>query len=137
MKQLILLATCYLLLVTSIAQNVGIGTTAPNPAALLHVNLGTITTKGFLVTGTYNGGTVPDLGAGARLMFYPGKLAFRAGNVNGTQWDNSNVGTSSVAKEFSLLAIALYPNATELVPTLELSHCVPVTFPARKANLPG
>ena len=130
MKQLLFLLhfTFFILLLITLnlskgqAQNVGIGTTAPNPGALLHVNLGTSTTKGFLVSGTYTGGTVPDLGAGARLMFYPGKLAFRAGNVTGTQWDNSNVGTSSVALGYNAIASNENSFATELVPTLELSH---------------
>ena len=80
------------------AQNVGIGTTTPNTSALLQINTGSSTTKGILVTGTYNAAsTVPDLGAGSRMMFYPGKAAFRAGYVNGTQWDNTNVGFFSTA----------------------------------------
>ena len=82
------------------AQNVGINATGalPDGSAILHVDVGTSTTKGLLVTGTYNAfGTVPDLGAGSRLMFYPAKSAFRAGNVSGTQWDNSNTGQFSVA----------------------------------------
>ena len=77
------------------AQGVGINATGavPDPSAMLHVDAGT---KGFLVTGTI-GGAVPDLGPGSRLMFYPAKAAFRAGNVTGTQWDNVYVGQYSVA----------------------------------------
>ena len=84
----------------SFAQNVGINSTGglPNASAILHVDAGTSTTKGLLVTGTSDAlGTLPDLGAGSRLMFYPAKSAFRAGNVSGTQWDNSNTGIFSVA----------------------------------------
>ncbi|MEO7308962.1 MAG: tail fiber domain-containing protein [Chitinophagaceae bacterium] len=82
------------------AQNVGINTTGalPNPAALLHVDLGTSQAKGLLVTGTFNTlSTVPSLGAGSRLMFYPGKAAFRAGYAIATEWDGANVGGSSTA----------------------------------------
>lgn len=42
-------------------------------------------------------GTVPVSGPGARLMWYPAKAAFRAGYVNSTRWDDSNIGTASVA----------------------------------------
>lgn len=46
-------------------------------------------------------GDIPATGAGTRLMWYPGKYAFRAGRVgvdlDGTQWDDSQVGAYSVA----------------------------------------
>lgn len=91
------------------AQSVGIGTTTPNSTAQLHVDVGTSTTKGFLVTGTYNGAaTVPDLGFGYRLMFYPGKGAFRAGYVTGTQWNNANVGILSTALGTNTIASSTY-----------------------------
>lgn len=48
-----------------------------------------------------NGGSVtdciPDEGAGTRMMWYPEKAAFRAGYVNGTQWDDANIGNYSLA----------------------------------------
>lgn len=78
--------------------NVGIGTASPNSTAALHVELGTSTTNGMLVTGTYTTtATIPDLGAGSRMIYYPGKAAFRAGRVTGTQWNNANVGLYSFA----------------------------------------
>ena len=99
MKKITLLATIsFCMLFTKLYAQVGIGTATPNAAALLHVDAGTSTTKGLLLTGTYNASaTVPSLGAGTRLMFYPGKAAFRAGYVSGTQWDNAFVGLYSVA----------------------------------------
>lgn len=94
------------------AGNVGIGTATPNANALLHVNLGTSTTNGMLVTGSIDGSaTVPDLGAGCRMMFYPGKCAFRAGMVEGTQWDDANVGFSSVAMGRNTTASGFYSTA--------------------------
>jgi hypothetical protein len=36
-------------------------------------------------------------GTGAKILWYPGKNAFRAGLVSGTQWNDANVGTSSAA----------------------------------------
>src|SRR2546421_13126363 len=89
---------CLLIGLYSKTQSVGIGTNTPHSTALLHVDLGTSTTNGFLVTGAFNGASsVPNLGPGSRLMFYPGKGAFRAGVSYGTGWDNSNVGLFSAA----------------------------------------
>lgn len=42
-------------------------------------------------------GNIPTMGSGIRLMWYPGKYAFRVGQVTGSQWDDSNVGEGSVA----------------------------------------
>lgn len=101
MKKTYLLIFFYFFAITiTHAQSVGINLTgaAPNVTALLHVDAGSSSSKGILVTGTYNGAsTIPNLGAGSRLMYYPGKVAFRAGYVSGTQWDNANVGLYSVA----------------------------------------
>ncbi|MBL0012642.1 MAG: hypothetical protein IPP30_02480 [Flavobacterium sp.] len=77
---------------------VAIGTATPSTNAAFQVELGTSNTDGVLYTGTFNAtATVPNLGAGTRMMFFPGKNAFRAGSVTGTEWDNTNVGVNSVA----------------------------------------
>ncbi|TYZ11405.1 hypothetical protein FY528_06835 [Hymenobacter lutimineralis] len=55
---------------------------------------------GLLATGNFVGNTAadpPQEGSGARLLWYPAKAAFRAGYVNGTQWDGANIGLYSVA----------------------------------------
>ena len=105
----------YFILLTSFAsaQNVGIGTTTPNTSALLHINTGFSTTKGFLVTGFYDANsTTPNLITGiSRMMFYPGKAAFRAGWVSGTQWDNANVGNFSTAMGYNTTASGSYSTA--------------------------
>lgn len=49
----------------------------------------------FLVAGTT--GATPVAGAGTRMMWVPAKAAFRVGIVNGTEWDNANIGTNSMA----------------------------------------
>jgi hypothetical protein len=90
---------------SSLAQNVGIGTSSPNPSALLQIDAGNDMAKGLLVSGVFSlNGTIPNLGGGSRLMFYPGKGAFRAGTVNSTQWDNSNSGYHSAAMGFNTIA---------------------------------
>ena len=99
---------------TTTNAQVGIGTTTPNAAAALHVEIGTSQTTGLLVTGVYNNlfsATVPDLGQGPRMMFYPGKAAFRAGFASGTGWDNINVGQGSVALGSTTKASGNYSTA--------------------------
>ena len=65
-----------------------------------------------IATGTDGSGTaVPDLGAGTRMEWIPSSSAFRAGSVDGTQWDSSNVGDDSVAFGFDTEAAAQYSGA--------------------------
>jgi hypothetical protein len=52
---------------------------------------------GLLAGGTSNVGSIPETGAGTRMMWYPKKEAFRAGKVGGTEWDDANVGIGSIA----------------------------------------
>ena len=76
--------------------NVGIGTTEPN--AKLHVADGSVLFSGNI------GGT-PVSGAGRRLMWIPANGgAFRVGYVSGTQWDDANIGSYSVAMGVDPLA---------------------------------
>lgn len=42
-------------------------------------------------------GATPTSGAGTRMMWIPGKKAFRAGSATGTEWDAANIGTGSAA----------------------------------------
>lgn len=53
---------------------------------------------GLLVTGTYGSGdSILVSGAGTRMFFNPSKGAFRAGRVDLSQWNNTNVGDHSTA----------------------------------------
>jgi len=52
------------------------------------------------VTGKYEpsvAGAIPAIGSGVRMMWYPEMAAFRAGYVDGTQWNDANVGGYSTA----------------------------------------
>lgn len=73
------------------------------------------TNGALLAGGDYDGGAtyegyspIPAEGAGTRLMWYPGKAAFRAGYVNGTLWDDANIGGYSVALGHNVRASADY-----------------------------
>ncbi|HEX6750739.1 MAG TPA: tail fiber domain-containing protein [Longimicrobium sp.] len=66
---------------------------------------------GVLAVGTFDSGSsnsVPIEGAGTRMMWYPGKAAFRAGAINGTQWDDANIGSYSVAMGTDVRALGDY-----------------------------
>jgi hypothetical protein len=52
---------------------------------------------GVVASGIFGSGSIPTTGPGTRLMWYPAKATFRAGRVDGAQWDISNVGDYSVA----------------------------------------
>jgi len=72
--------------------NVGIGVAAPRTKLEVGGD------GAVLATGTFGSGwTEPSLGPGARMLWYPRKAAFRAGQVNGTQWNDASIGNSSVA----------------------------------------
>lgn len=85
-------------LITNTGNNIGIGTSTPT--SLLHTS-GTGTGEGnVLFSGEVkasNPGPAPVNGSGTRMFFYPDKAAFRAGYVNGTQWDTDSIGKFSVA----------------------------------------
>ncbi|NCC95015.1 MAG: hypothetical protein EOM10_17405, partial [Opitutae bacterium] len=69
-----------------------------------------ITSDGdLLLTGTFTGtASVPASGAGTRLFFDTQKAAFRAGGVDGAQWDNANIGDYSVAMGYSNYASGIH-----------------------------
>jgi hypothetical protein len=64
---------------------------------------------GFVASGNVGEGNLPFSGPGTRVMWYPGKAAFRAGTVAGTQWDDVSVGKWSVA--FGANTVAVGPHA--------------------------
>jgi hypothetical protein len=57
---------------------------------------------GLVVRGAQDVGSIPATGSGARMMWYPGKYAFRAGSLGAdapfsSYWNASNIGYGSVA----------------------------------------
>ncbi|HOY30936.1 MAG TPA: hypothetical protein PKW80_03565 [Bacteroidales bacterium] len=92
--------------------NVGIGTSSP--VALLHTS-GTGTGGGNVlfdgVLKSLNPVEPPVSGAGTRMMWYPDKAAFRAGKVNGTNWDKDSIGYFSFAAGINTKAKGSYSMA--------------------------
>ena len=77
---------------TTSTDKVGIGTSSPEFKLSLDDD-GGIVAKGAILFGA----TLTTSGEGTRLIWYPKSAAFRAGYVNGTQWDSSNIGFFSTA----------------------------------------
>ncbi len=75
---------------------IGVGTHYPK------TNLHVSGNAGFLVEGEFDDTEVWSVtGNGTRLFFFPGRSVFRAGRVEGSQWDNENLGDYSVAFGFN------------------------------------
>lgn len=84
---------------------IGIGTATPEADFHLSDN------DGIVFTGTFGQGSIPVQGAGSRMMWYPGKAAFRAGTVSGNIWDDSNIGDYSFASGYNTRASGDYSAA--------------------------
>lgn len=82
---------------------IGAGTTSPE------FRLSLMGDGGILATGTKQSGSqLSTSGAGTRFIWYPRKVAVRAGTVVGTQWDDNQIGTGSVAMGENTLANGSY-----------------------------
>jgi hypothetical protein len=65
--------------------------------SLFRVNVDGGARFGGTYDGDFSGEGIPAEGAGTRMLWYPRKGAFRAGGINGTQWDAANIGSFSIA----------------------------------------
>lgn len=90
------------------AVNVGIGT--PLPKARLHVTDSSVLFSAADPLLAIPGNTAIS-GAGARMMWYPGKASFRTGYIDAAQWDKDNIGFFSFASGYSTTANNLYTTA--------------------------
>ncbi len=108
MKNLFFITAISLLALNAQAQNVGIGISTP--LARLHVADSNVL---FSATGDIpvTAGLPPLQGGGRRMMWYPGKAAFRVGTVNDVQWDKDSIGDYSFASGNSTKAKGFYSTA--------------------------
>jgi hypothetical protein len=88
--------------------NIGIGTATP--LAMLHVADSNVLFTASLPLPTI-ANNPPASGNGNRMMWYADKAAFRAGGVDGNEWDKSNVGKFSFATGVSTTASGLASTA--------------------------
>ena len=80
----------------TVLKNAKTGINTASPLAMLHVKDSSVLFTGLVgLPGTP--GPTPVSGAGTRMMWYPDKAAFRAGNVNSTQWNKDSIGNYSMA----------------------------------------
>ena len=99
---------CQILCGFSQTGNVGIGTKATK--ARLHVTNSNVVFSAADPLLAVLGNT-PVSGVCARMMWYPGKAAFRTGFIDGVQWDKNNIGFYSFASGYNTTANNLYNTA--------------------------
>ncbi|MCC7180968.1 MAG: tail fiber domain-containing protein [Acidobacteria bacterium] len=75
----------------------------PAPAPVVPPSISLLSGGGIVARADGESG-IPASGAGTRMMWYPGKSAFRAGRVNGPHWDDPGTGLYSAA--FGLNTVA-------------------------------
>ena len=75
---------------------------------------------GVVAIGQIGWGIIPASGAGWRMMWHPQKVAFRAGYVDGAQWDETNVGYYSWAGGALTTAAGIYSFAMGNQNTVEV-----------------
>jgi hypothetical protein len=56
-------------------------------------------------TGTANSPSLPNVGFGNKLIWYPRKAAFRSGSVTGNQWEDGQIGINSFAAGLDVIAL--------------------------------
>lgn len=85
------------------------GTARPVPVPpVIPTPISLLAEGGLVARGTGGSGTIPASGSGVRMMWYPQQAAFRAGAVQGTQWDAANVGFASTALGQNVTASGQY-----------------------------
>ena len=86
------------------AGNGGSARPLPSPPSTLPTTI-TLRQDGSVVAAGAQGvGAIPVSGAGTRMMWYPGKAAFRSGRVSGGAWDDAFVGVYSSAMGIDVTA---------------------------------
>jgi hypothetical protein len=108
---------CWLTVVTGVAV-LGLASPAVGQTPLLELEKSDATkvmqvdeNGGLVVLGASGIGAIPVAGAGVRLLWWPGRGAFRAGGVSGSQWDDASIGTRSMAMGYNTTASENYSTA--------------------------
>lgn len=80
------------------------GAPRPQPTSVVPSAIRLLGDGGVVAGGAPDNSTLPATGPGVRMMWYPGKAAFRAGYVDGAHWDDANIGVHSVALGANVMA---------------------------------
>jgi hypothetical protein len=80
----------------------------PASASIIPSVFGLRADGGFVAGGTFDVSAIPSSGAGTRMMWHPGRSAFRAGSVSSNQWDENRTGPWSVAFGLNTVAVGHY-----------------------------
>lgn len=87
-------------------------TYGPSSVSVCRDSLAKVSAHNGLLVVSSGGIDVPPLsGDGTRMFFYTPRGAFRAGGVNGTQWDIGNIGPYSFASGLDTVASSSYSHA--------------------------
>jgi len=114
---------------TTLTDKVGLNTSTPEFKLSLDKD-GGILAKGKLDSGA----VLSTSGEGTRLIWYPRKAAFRAGYVDGTQWDDANIGVYSVAMGFRTKASGYYSTAMGNVSEASTNYSTAMGYFARASG---
>ncbi len=113
---------------------IGIGSSAPEFRLTLDKGAGT-PDGGILAIGTYGSGTaLATAGTGTRMIWYPKKAAFRAGYVNGTQWNDANIGAYSFASGYNAKASGIYSFASGYATTASNDYTIAMGYATVASN---
>ena len=85
---------------------------------------------GTLAMGSLGIGIIPQTGAGERMMWYPFRAVFLAGGVNGTNWDDGNLGFYGAAFGFNTTLKGNYSFVTGYQSSVQQSYGVAMGYTA-------
>jgi hypothetical protein len=85
---------------------------------------------GTLAMGSLGIGIIPQSGAGERMMWYPFRAIFLAGGVNGTQWDDGNLGFYGAAFGYNTQLKGNYSFVTGYQSSVQQSYGVAMGYTA-------
>jgi hypothetical protein len=85
---------------------------------------------GLVSMGSLGIGIIPQTGAGERMMWYPFRAVFLAGGVNGTNWDDGNLGFYGAAFGYNTTLKGNYSFVTGYQSSVQQSYGVAMGYTA-------
>jgi hypothetical protein len=85
---------------------------------------------GLVAMGSLGIGIIPQTGAGERMMWYPFRAVFLAGGVNGTNWDDGNLGFYGAGFGYNTTLKGNYSFVTGYQSSVQQSYSVAMGYTA-------